>query len=285
MKNLLDSIKKPLRDFVRLLIRMRIHEIENADIPHSVLIFSPHQDDEMLGCGGTIIKLQKCGSKINVVFITDGCRSHKKFISEDEMTVIREEEAISSLNSLKIDNDCIHFMRLRSGKLEENYANGIQIVLEHLNRVKPEEVFIPYIRDNHHEHYLTNRIVISALAQYQNVIVVNEYPVWFWNHWPWVNIPKGRIRQRLKFFLSSLKALFFLSLDFGHYVNVISNKDLKRSALDKYKSQMTRLYPDTNWLTLNDVSNGKFLKCFFRDYEIFRRYKYIPKKTMDLSDV
>jgi hypothetical protein len=52
----------------------------------------------------------------------------------------------------------------------------------------------------------------------------------------------------------------------------LTGLELKRTALAQHKSQMTQLIPNSNWLTLADVSNGEFLACFFQDYEFFRQY-------------
>ena len=38
---------------------------------NKILIIAAHPDDEMLGCGGTIIKLKE-KNEINVVFLTNG---------------------------------------------------------------------------------------------------------------------------------------------------------------------------------------------------------------------
>src|SRR5689334_3255841 len=40
------------------------------------LIISPHQDDEVLGCGGVIGLKREQGIPVQVVFITDGAGSH-----------------------------------------------------------------------------------------------------------------------------------------------------------------------------------------------------------------
>ena len=37
-----------------------------------ILIIAAHPDDEILGCGGTILKNIKLGNKVNVLYISDG---------------------------------------------------------------------------------------------------------------------------------------------------------------------------------------------------------------------
>jgi hypothetical protein len=44
----------------------------------------------------------------------------------------------------------------------------------------------------------------------------------------------------------------------------------KQQALAQHRSQMSRLMENVGWLTLADVSEGEFLRCFFQDFELFR---------------
>ena len=48
---------------------------------NKILIVAAHPDDEMLGCGGTILKLKK-KCDIHVMFMTDGVSSRGKNNSE-----------------------------------------------------------------------------------------------------------------------------------------------------------------------------------------------------------
>ena len=43
----------------------------------NILVIAAHPDDEILGCGGSIIKLKK-KYNINVLFMTDGVSARKK---------------------------------------------------------------------------------------------------------------------------------------------------------------------------------------------------------------
>ncbi len=52
----------------------------------SALVFSPHPDDESLGCGGTIIKKKSLGARVKLVHMTDGsAANHDNLISSQEL--------------------------------------------------------------------------------------------------------------------------------------------------------------------------------------------------------
>jgi LmbE family N-acetylglucosaminyl deacetylase len=37
-----------------------------------VLVLAPHFDDEVLGCGGTLVQLARRGAAVRVLFLSDG---------------------------------------------------------------------------------------------------------------------------------------------------------------------------------------------------------------------
>lgn len=259
-----------------LMNSIMIERNEN-ELKCSAVIFSPHPDDETLGCGGTIIKKKQVGSNVTIVFMTDGCRSHPYLISEDTLKYIRKMEALAAVQTLGVEQNNVTFLEFKDRSLWENREVATGKVIEILLHHKPDEIFIPYYRETPSDHWATNKIVVSALQKFKKKITVYEYPIWFWNHWPWVITP-------LRFHLDTvrvLKNIFFsnlhLFLDFRLSVVIDDILELKRTALNEYKSQMTRFIPDHRWITLNDVANGKFLNCFFQSHEIFRSYSLYGK--------
>ena len=60
----------------------------------NVLVISPHPDDEIIGCGGTLIKMIHEGSPVSVVQLTDGSHTVAfKDFSGPERKTIRLDEA------------------------------------------------------------------------------------------------------------------------------------------------------------------------------------------------
>lgn len=66
-----------------------------------VIIFAPHQDDEILGCAGTINLLKKLGTDVVIVFATNGDFYGK------ENAAIRLRESIMALKNLNISEEKI----------------------------------------------------------------------------------------------------------------------------------------------------------------------------------
>jgi hypothetical protein len=126
------------------------------------------------------------------------------------------------------------------------------------------------------DHLATTAIVKCALQGYFKNLVVYEYPVWFWFHWPWVEL--FRRTEPLKSIILKNTLIYGFGLRFlrdfncSFYIGEIL--DCKYTALQQYKSQMSRLLSDSRWPTLGDVANGEFLNCFFQEYELFRCYQH-----------
>jgi LmbE family N-acetylglucosaminyl deacetylase len=251
-------------------------ECDESDLGQSAIVFSPHQDDETLGCGGTIIRKKKVGADVKIVFMTDGCRSHSHLISENELKSIRSQEAIAATQMLGVKQDDVYFLEFKDGELDKNQDAAIRKVTDILRGEQPDEIFIPCYEEAPADHFYTNKIIASALQIYGKKVVVYEYPIWLWCHWPWTNLIGSR-RQILNFLKNSCVSNLTLLKDFRCSVYIGDVLDLKRTALDQHKSQMVRLIPDPRWLTLDSLSNGEFLQCFFQEQEIFRRYISLEK--------
>jgi LmbE family N-acetylglucosaminyl deacetylase len=264
--------------FYNLVIRHICTEIPKDNLKKSAVVFSPHFDDETLGCGGTILKKKRVGADVKIVFMTDGSKSHSHLIAEDKLKAIRKSESLIVCRSLGLTENDVFFLDFEETKLNEHNSSAVNKVIEILLTHQPDEVFIPYRRDPTFwslDHLSTTRIVMSALQDNTSGLQENvkkasvyEYPIWMWYHQAFISAlmsgPNffGSMKNRLVSGLNLLK-------DFRSSVYIGDVLQLKRAALNHYTSQMTRLIPDSNWPTLGDLSNGKFLECFFQEYEIF----------------
>ena len=266
---MLMFLQKQLRDRYLQQIE-RIKPLSAKDLAASAIVFSPHQDDETLGCGGTIIRKREAGADLKIVFMSDGSRSHHRFIPEDELIVLRQQEAVKAAETLGVASKDVVFFDFRDGELQQSSAKAIAQVNELLLQ-QPQQVFIPYLRETHPDHLATSQIVLAAIRNYDREIAVYEYPVWYWHHFPWTKT--GDRDSRKAYLKASIKARFGWQLiqEFNYRVEIEPVKSQKRLALAQHRTQMERLVDDPDWGLLEDVSDGEWLECFFQTHEIFRR--------------
>ena len=95
-----------------------------------ILIFSPHPDDEVLCCGGTILKAVKENKSVKIVFLTNGDanessvlagtgKSPEELIPEDFINLgkERQEEAMKAAESMGLAKDDLVFLGYPDGGL------------------------------------------------------------------------------------------------------------------------------------------------------------------------
>lgn len=106
----------------------------------SVLIFAPHNDDEVIGVGGTIRKHVLSGDIVTVCEITSGMRY--KLLQEEA----RRAHAILGVNESIFLNLPVGEMRnLSQSEINKKFA-------EVVNRIMPDVAYIPFIGDMHIDH-------------------------------------------------------------------------------------------------------------------------------------
>jgi LmbE family N-acetylglucosaminyl deacetylase len=237
----------------------------------SAIVFAPHQDDECLGCGGTIILKRDAGISVKIVFMTDGSTSHSRLMPPDELHRLRNAEAMEAARKLGVHPSDVQFLDFPDGRLNGQHAEAVAKVLAILEHQEPEEVFVPFRSDRTPDHEATNRIVVDALRQIGRGVRVCEYPVWLWNVWPWVPVQLRPSRSTLddlrSAFRTGLGRSCFKNFQSGVFIGDVLNR--KREAQAQHRSQMTRLRNPESWPILSDVSDGRWLECFFQPYEVF----------------
>jgi LmbE family N-acetylglucosaminyl deacetylase len=235
----------------------------------STIVFAPHQDDETLACGGTISAKRDLGAPVRIVFMTDGATSHAQFMDAQDLVQIRNVEALDAVRTLGIAEEAVEFLGFPDGRLRSFHETAVARTLEILLRHQPDEVFAPYRWDGVTDHEATCDVVLEAVRLAGREIRVFEYPVWFWNQWPWVSLRLGMNGTAAQDLLRTTRHYWGLRAlrEFRVCVPVSKYLDSKRQALSMYRSQMTPL--KVGWPILSDVSGGEFLENFFQDFETF----------------
>ena len=63
-----------------------------------ILVVAAHEDDEVLGCGATLLKYQKTGAIIEALFVADGVSSRETKINKKHfLNELKKSRKISGL--------------------------------------------------------------------------------------------------------------------------------------------------------------------------------------------
>jgi spore coat protein SA len=269
------SVGTPVQSFYLNRLNRRAQEMSADQLKRSAVVFTPHFDDETLGCGGTIIRKKQAGADIKIAFLADGSKSHQGLIPVEQLRTMRETEAVDAAKAMGLRAEDVFCLRFEESILIQQIDKAVARVTELLRQLQPEQVFMPYVGEPPQwslDHIATTQIVSRALSAYVGKVTIYEYPIWFWYSVPWVSLGNNPRRDQLSILRNSLYSRFglrFLS-DFNCSVDISRVLVQKRSALEQHRSQMFRIIEDVDWPILDDVSGGEFLKCFFHDREIFR---------------
>jgi len=124
-----------------------------------VLVFTPHNDDEVLGVGGTIAKLSRAGHEVCVCEVT-GVESNDFFRKV-------KVEAISAHKILGVKKTFF----LGSPVIELKHESVITLnskIREVVREVQPNIVFIPHKGDMHNDHLEVAQSAMVALRPHEN---------------------------------------------------------------------------------------------------------------------
>jgi len=261
-------MRRSARRLADALLAWRARSAERA-LTGRAVVFAPHYDDEVLGCGGTMIRRVRLGLPTRVVFMTDGSRSHRHLMPGDELARLRRQEAIDANTEIGLrDEDLVH-LGYEDGCLREHLESASVRVAEVLSRAAPDAVFVPYRRDTPADHRATFDVVRRAVSRVSPDSTLFEYPVWFWSHWPRVPLEADSRRYLPAVFLESVVRNYYACRELDRYVEVEEVLPAKRAYLAAYRSQTTRLAGGERWRILDDMGDGEFLRCFFGPREYF----------------
>jgi len=124
---------------------------------NKILIVAAHPDDEILGCGGTMIKLRNTND-INVVFMTDGISARE---TNETKKQFRKKRCDDLFKYLKLKKPI--FFDFPDNKMDNVPLLDIVKKLETLiKKIKPKTIFTHYADCLNIDHKITSQAVMTA---------------------------------------------------------------------------------------------------------------------------
>jgi len=125
-----------------------------------VIVFAPHNDDEVLGVGGTMAKLAAEGHEIFVCEVTSGT-------SNADITAKLQAQAKKAHEILGVKESI--FLNLPVVRLKETETSvKNKAFCDVVNDIKPNMAFIPHVGDMHVDHQETALAAMVALRPLEN---------------------------------------------------------------------------------------------------------------------
>ena len=125
-----------------------------------VLVFAPHNDDEVLGVGGTIAKYAQQGHEVFVCEVT-------AWLQNPESTENLQRQARQAHEILGVKES--RFLNLPVVHLKETATHiKNKLFCDTVNDIKPDIAFIPHTGDMHVDHLETALAAMVALRPLPN---------------------------------------------------------------------------------------------------------------------
>jgi len=214
----------------------------------TVLIMSPHPDDDVISMGATLKKLADLGNTVHVVYAVTGSNAvrntlpeyQKEYAAQDKTdplqaayeakTAVREKEAQAATSILGVPPKNLHYFRAdyytRRGipgvsPFSVNDHKRMQVLLV---RINPDIIFFAAEDDPHGAHGLAVKLLAHSLEHLGKYGKLKGITLWgyrgAWNEWP----------------LDDPDHLTFISFD-------EENMEQKIAAIKEHKSQLNPLFP------------------------------------------
>ena len=170
-EKLKEFLKSKLNSFVLVYIYKNLNKLEMKKITHllnstwfkkviipkkilikkkkKILVISPHPDDEVIGCGGTLLKYDCLNSEIIIVYITNGTNNQSKQKN-------RKSEAKRLCKKMNWEHIFLDF------ELKSKTWNYLKLK-QAIDKVNPEIIFIPSLFDDNIEHKNANFLLNDSI--------------------------------------------------------------------------------------------------------------------------
>ena len=147
-----------------------------------ILVFAPHNDDEILGVGGTIAKYAQQGHEVYVCEVTS-------LLENMSITNKVKKEAIKAHNILGVKGNI--FLDMPVVELKETpTVKKNKVFDEVVKSIKPNIAFIPHTGDMHVDHGETSLAAMVALRPIGNPQLKGIYTYETLSETEW-NIPNA----------------------------------------------------------------------------------------------
>ncbi|MFX0058501.1 MAG: PIG-L deacetylase family protein [Candidatus Hodarchaeota archaeon] len=144
-----------------------------------IVIFAPHPDDEIYGCGGSILKWMEEGHDVHIVYVTDnrvlitwGKKQNqlleeeaKEFLdlTEDEIGIIGLKEAEEAAKSFGFPKRNVHLFKFHDQDAINHIEKGVSLTKEIIKDA--DRIVLPSDNNNHIDHQATHMIAKTAAKE------------------------------------------------------------------------------------------------------------------------
>lgn len=124
-----------------------------------IIIFAPHNDDEVLGVGGTIAKYVESGHEVYVCEVTSG--KDKKRLENIQNEALLAHKILGVTETVFLNLPVVGLSDIPTKELNKAFFDVVE-------KVKPHIAYIPHKGDMHNDHTMVAESAMVALRPVNN---------------------------------------------------------------------------------------------------------------------
>jgi LmbE family N-acetylglucosaminyl deacetylase len=235
----------------------------------TVLVFTPHPDDDLFGAGGTLSLLARNGNRVYIVIYTnDNKGSFDLEMTSERLARIRKAEEESAMGLLGIPKENIFWMGYDDGELE--YAEPKMLcgrATRYIRQIRPDVVFSIDPGEWYDRWHKTDHRM--AAFNTADAIRAAEFHLYY---------PEHLLVEGLKPWRVPLMMFYYAESEANYWVDITPVIDLKAEAVSRHVSQfepsLSKYRPDWDPQILKTFLEGVKARASRREgryVEGFRR--------------
>lgn len=225
-----------------------------------IVVFAPHPDDEIFGCGGSILKWMDEGHDVHIVYVTDNCvlitwgklhgqlleEEAKDYInlSEEEIGRIGLEEALHVSKSFGFPEGNVHLFKFHDQDAKNQIVEGVRLTKDIIKVAG--RIVLPSDNNNHSDHQATHTIVKKAAKDLQ--------------------------LQKVDFYVYALYNILKAPKEKQIKISIVEYQDQLYNLMTGYKTQLCLKDTRVGWQLLKRKRTERFGIFSFEDMNKFENF-------------
>lgn len=241
-----QPIMAPLAEKAEVADKDRVENWEEK----SILVFTPHPDDDTFSMGGTLARLAANGNTITIVIYTNDNRGSKDLdMTRERLARIRRAEEEEACRILGIPKENLIWLGYEDGDLE--YADPQRLRGEVCRLIKmhrPDAVFCPDPGAKWEQWHKTDHRMSASITK--DAFIAAEWHLYY---------PQHLLDEDLKPY-SVPAAYYYYSQEPNYEVDIteVIDRKIKASAahVSQFEPSVTKYTPDMPEAVFQEIENG-----------------------------
>ncbi|MDH4092110.1 MAG: PIG-L family deacetylase [Cyclobacteriaceae bacterium] len=237
----------------------------------TILVFTPHPDDETFSMGGTLALLAKNGNRIHIIIYTnDNKGSLDLEMTSERLARIRKAEEEKACALLGIAKENIHWLGYEDGDLEYAEPRALRgTIARYIKLYRPDVVFSPdpgatWLQWHKTDHRMAANITNDAF-------IAAEWHLYYPEHLLVENLEPFNVRE----------FYFYYSQQPNYEVNITSVFEEKMQAalahVSQFEPSLSRYTPELDPRTAQGVNDRFFQLHLCNDGKCVERFRRVGK--------